>query len=147
MRNVIHASRLVLALAVALGVAVSAWAQTTSTGAFEKLSPGDQKIARALFEAQSTTQSTTQNTSGGTTPLTLDQIAAKKQHTGWGEIFKQMKAQGLVTDKNLGQVVSNFEHHHPELAAKPDNAKPEKLEKIDKPEKIEKPARPEKPGR
>ena len=63
MRNVIHASRLVLALAVALGVAVSAWAQTTSTGAFEKLSPGDQKIARALFEAQSTTQ--TQTTSGG----------------------------------------------------------------------------------
>jgi len=143
MRNVIHASRLVLALTVALGVAVSAWAQTTGTGAFDKLSPGDQKIARALFEAQSTTPSK----SGAATPLTLDQIAAKKQHTGWGEIFKQMKAQGLVTDKNLGQVVSNFERHHPELAAKPDNAKPEKLEKADKPEKIEKPARPEKPGR
>lgn len=119
--------------------------------AFDKLSPGDQKIARALFEAQSTTQ--TQTTSGGATPLTLDQIAAKKSHAGWGEIFKQMKTQGLVTDKNLGQAVSNFERHHPELAAKPDNAKPEKLEKIDKPEKsdkpekIEKPARPEKPGR
>src|SRR5262252_6313074 len=136
MRNVIHASRLVLALTVALGVAVSAWAQTTNTGAFEKLSPGDQKIARALFEAQSTTQ----NTSGGTTPLTLDQIAGKKKasHDGWGQVFKQMKEQGLVTDKNLGQVISSYERNHPELAAKPDHSKPDKLEKPDKPEKMEK---------
>ena len=139
MKNALHTFRLVLAVVVALGVAVNALAQTTGTGAFEKLSPGDQKIARALFEAQ--------KTNGGTAPLTLDQIAARKQHTGWGEVFKQMKAQGLVTDKNLGQAVSNFEHHHPELAAKPDISKPEKLEKPDKPEKIEKPARPEKPGR
>jgi hypothetical protein len=139
MKKALHAFGVVLAVAVALGIAVSAWAQTTGTGAFEKLSPGDQKIARALFEAQ--------KTNGGTAPLTLDQIAARKQHTGWGDVFKQMKAQGLVTDKNLGEVVSNFEHHHPELAAKPDNSKPDKLEKPDKPEKIEKPARPEKPGR
>ena len=139
MRNIVFCSRLVLVVAIALGVTATAWAQTTGTGAFDKLSPGDQKIARALFEAQ--------KTNGGTAPLTLDQIAARKQHTGWGEIFKQMKAQGLVTDKNLGQAVSNFEHHHPELAAKPDVSKPEKLEKPDKPEKIEKPARPEKPGR
>ena len=139
MRNAVHASRLVLAVVVALGFAVSAWAQTTGTGAFEKLSPGDQKIARALFEAQST--------SGGATPLTLDQIAAKKKHTGWGEIFKQMKAQGLVTDKNLGQAVSNFERHHPDVAAKPDVSKPDKIEKPAKPEKIDKPAHPEKPGR
>ena len=148
MKHAIHTSRVVLAVAVALGVAVSAWAQTTGTGAFDKLSPGDQKIARALFEAQPTTQTT-----NGATPLTLDQIAAKKKHTGWGEIFKQMKAQGLVTDKNLGQAVSNFERHHPEVAAKPDNSKPDKvekpdkMEKPDKPEKIDKPARPEKPGR
>ena len=136
MRNVLHASRVVLAVVISLGVAVSAWAQTTNTGAFDKLSPGDQKIARALFEAQ--------KTNGATAPLTLDQIAAKKQHTGWGEVFKQMKAQGLVTDKNLGQAVSNFERHHPEVATKPDVSKPDKVEKPDKPEK---PARPEKPGR
>jgi hypothetical protein len=142
MKNASHTFRLVLAVVVALGVAVNALAQT-GTGAFEKLSPGDQKIAQALFEAQNTTPSK----SGAATPLTLDQIAAKKRHTGWGEVFKQMKAQGLVTDKNLGQAVSNFERHHPELAAKPDNPKPEKLEKTDKPEKIDKPARPEKPGR
>ena len=69
MSNAMHASRVVLAVVVAFGLAVSAWAQT-GTGGFASLSPGDQKIARALFEAQCT--------SGGTTPLTLDQIAAKK---------------------------------------------------------------------
>ena len=143
MSNAMHASRVVLAVVVAFGLAVSAWAQT-GTGAFASLSPGDQKIARALFEAQST--------SGGATPLTLDQIAAKKKegHTGWGQVFKQMKEQNLLTDKNLGQVVSNFERHHPEVAGKPDVSKPDKVEKPDKPEKpekIEKPARPEKPGR
>src|SRR3989441_1929656 len=119
MRTAIHASRFVLAVVVALGVATSAWAQTTGTGAFEKLSPGDQKIARALFEAQTT--------SGGATPLTLDQIAEKKKagHTGWGEGFKQKKAQGLVTDKNPGQGVSSFERHHPQLAGQTDGSKPQ----------------------
>src|SRR5262249_684957 len=132
MRNAIHVSRLVLVVVVALGVAVSGWAQTTGTGAFAKLSPADHKIARARFKAQRRTQ--TQTPSGGTKPLTLDQIAAKKSHTGWGEVFKQMKGQGLVTDKNLGEVVSSFERHHPEVATKPDASKPEKLEKPNKPE-------------
>ena len=75
-------------------------------GAFESLSPGNQKIARALFEAQKTG-------SAGTTPvkpLTLDEIAAKKQSgEGWGRVFKEMKVQGLVRDKNLGQVVSRHQ--------------------------------------
>ncbi len=86
----------------------TAKATTTSTaGAFDKLPPGEQKIAGALFDAQKTT-----STAGAATPLTLDQIAAmKQQHQGWGEVFKQMKAQGLVTDKNLGQVVSRYEQH------------------------------------
>src|SRR3990167_9491342 len=95
-------------------VVVSAQAQTTAppaptAGAFESLSPGGQKIARALFEAQKTTSPP--GTTGGTTttapkPLTLDEIAAKKQAgTGWGRVFKDLKAQGLVQEKNLGQVV------------------------------------------
>lgn len=87
-----------------------AWAQTTGTGAFAQLPPGEQKIARALFEAQSTSASA---------PLTLDEIAAKKQgQQGWGEIFKQMKTQGLLTQKNLGQVVTGFERQHNEGAAR-----------------------------
>ncbi len=78
---------------------------STPTGAFSALSPGNQRIARALFDAQTTGAST--GTSSTATPLTLDQIAAKKQGgEGWGRIFQDMKAQGLVQAKNLGQVVS-----------------------------------------
>ena len=126
----------VLALMLAHG---SVWAQA-------KLAPGDQKIARALFEAQGQGTSTSQ-------PLTLDQIAAMKTDQGWGQVFKDMKSKGLLTEKNLGQVVSNFEKRHPETARadKPDKAaKPDKVEKPEKPskpERMEKPERPEKPGR
>lgn len=117
---------------------VGAWAQTS------KLSPGDQKIVQALFEGQS--QSKT-----GVQPLNRDQIAAMKSSQGWGEAFKEMKSKGLLTQKNLGQVISQFEKKHPELAkveTKAEKAdKPDKLEKTDKPDKLEKPAKPEKPGR
>jgi len=117
-----------------------AGAQTASAGAFDKLSPGEQKIARALFEAQKTSTDPK-----APKPLTLDEIAAKKQgHEGWGRVFKDMKAQGLVTEKNLGQVVSSFERRHPETA-KPEKAG--KAEKREKPEKAEKPDKPEKPER
>ena len=97
----------VIGLAV-LGLATGAYAQKpaspapTTTGAFDKLSIGNQKVASALFQAQNGTTST---------PLTLDQIAAKKQGgQGWGEVFKSMQAQGLVQEKNLGQVVSKYNH-------------------------------------
>jgi hypothetical protein len=130
----------------------NSWAQTTGTGAFAQLSPGNQKIAQALFEAQ--TKSTAPN---APKPLTLDEIAAKKQgHEGWGEVFKDMKAQGLVTQKNLGQVVKSFEsqHHESVKLEKAEKAqKAEKAEKIDKvdrparPERLERVERPERPGR
>jgi len=90
---------------VALGLATGSvvYAQkpaSTTTGAFDKLSIGNQKVASALFQAQSGSTST---------PLTLDEIAAKKQSgKGWGEVFKSMQAQGLVQEKNLGQVVSKY---------------------------------------
>jgi hypothetical protein len=86
-------------------LASGAFAQTTppppssNQGAFDKLSPGNQKIAQALFDAE-------QNDST-TKTLSRDDIAAMKQDgKGWGEIFKDMKQQGLVDAKNLGQVVS-----------------------------------------
>ena len=128
----------IVVLAAVLSLALmqaSAWAQTA------KLSPGDQKIAQALFEAQSKSKS-------GVQPLTRDQIVAMKSQKGWGEVFKDMKSKGLVTQRNLGQVVSEFERRHPEMAkidTKPE--KTDKVEKTDKPDKVEKPAKPEKPGR
>src|SRR5215471_5546769 len=96
-----------LALAAGLMLMASAaLAETTSggSGSFSDLSPGNQNIARALFNAQHAT-------ANGPQPLSLNQIAALKGgHEGWGEVFKQMKAEGLVNEKNLGQVVSGYEH-------------------------------------
>jgi hypothetical protein len=106
-----------LALAIVVSVAAAQTtttqpAQSTSTsnqGAFDKLSPGNQKIARALYDAQPTQQSTGGSTSTSTTRLSLDNIAALKQSgKGWGGIFKDMKANGQLPPdaKNLGQLVS-----------------------------------------
>src|SRR5262249_9566636 len=80
------------------GTGTGAGNQTSSTGAFDKLSPGGQKIATSLFNAQ--------NPSNGTSKMSLDQIAALKGQEGWGRVFKDMKSDGLVQAKNLGQVVS-----------------------------------------
>jgi hypothetical protein len=59
---------------------------TNSTGAFQDLSPGNQRIAQALFNAQ--------RPPSGTHALTLDQIATMKSSEGWGRVFKDMKADG-----------------------------------------------------
>lgn len=81
-------------------------------GAYEQLTPGHQKMARALYDAQVAKPSTApappaaKTPTTGPRPLTLDQIAAMKQSgQGWAEVFRALKAQGLVQEKNLGQVV------------------------------------------
>src|SRR2546422_6169257 len=79
-------------------VSVGAWAQTTGTSAFGQLPPGEQKIARALFEAQT-----------GPTRLTPDQIAEMKGREGWGRVFKQMKEQGLLTQKRSEEHTSELQ--------------------------------------
>jgi hypothetical protein len=117
----------------------SAWAQTGQPA------PSDKKVAQALFEAQG------KGTASGAPPMTLEQIVAmKSRQGGWGQVFKDMKSKGLLTQKNLGQVVSDFERRHPETARADRSDKPAKAEKPDKPEKLEKPdkpAKPERPGR
>lgn len=71
---------------------------------YDALAPGHQKIAQALFLAQTTPADT------ATAPLTLDQIAARRvDGQDWGRIFKDMKAQGLITDKNLARSVIRYE--------------------------------------
>ncbi len=80
-------------------------AQSSNEGAFDKLSSGNQKIVNALFAAEQNT------TPPPTKLLSRDDIAAMKQDgKGWGGVFKSMKAQGLVQEKNLGQVVSQANH-------------------------------------
>lgn len=101
-------------------------------GAYSRLSAGNQKVALALFDAQqahtipatngASTASTASAPSNGAAapatnattpsakPMTLDQIAAQKQGGhAWGEIFQTMRDQGLVQEKNLGQVVSKYQ--------------------------------------
>ena len=93
-------------------------AQTaTVDGAYAKLSPGNAKIVRALHEAQVTNtmpapaESSSTTASAAPRTLTRDQIAAMKSGgQGWGQVFHAMKTQGLLVEKNLGQVVSRYEH-------------------------------------
>src|SRR5258705_9029736 len=82
----------------------------TTSGAYDKLSLGNQKVASALYQAQTSTVPTT---AGGSTqaarPLSLEQIAAKRRSgQAWGQIFREMKALGLVHEKSLGQVVARY---------------------------------------
>ncbi len=73
-------------------------ALNSAPGAFRQLSPGNQKIAQALFDAQKAED-------GG--PFgTLEGIArAKQQGSGWGTVFKQMKADGLIRERSLGRII------------------------------------------
>ena len=94
---------IVVAITLAAGIAAAQSPPPPAPGgAFESLSPGNQKIARAIFDSERRAGPT-----AATTPLSLDEIAAMKQGgKGWGEVFKEMKSQGLVQDRNLGQAVS-----------------------------------------
>lgn len=104
---------LAVSFAAALAIPGAVLADTVSVspapgGAYEQLSTGSQKIALALYEGQKT------NLPAGSQRMTLDQIAAQKKPggEGWGRVFKTMKSQGLVDAKNLGQVVSSYNHRH-----------------------------------
>jgi hypothetical protein len=104
-------------LLLLLGVATTSptGAQTPGlvSGAYERMSTGNQKIARALFDAQAAATTPAPPSSGSTKVLTLDEIAAQKQNgTAWGQVFSAMKSRGLLLERNLGQVVSRYEHQN-----------------------------------
>lgn len=84
-------------------------ATSASKGAFDRLSLGNQKVAAALYYAQSTGVSAN-GTTAASRPLTLQEIAAKRgRGQAWGQIFRELKAQGLVHEKSLGQVVARYQ--------------------------------------
>jgi hypothetical protein len=77
-------------------------ASIPSPTAFESLSAGNKRIATALFEAQTPLD--------GATPLTLEQIAQERRNgQKWGDVFKAMKAQGLIQAETLGQVLGRYD--------------------------------------
>jgi hypothetical protein len=82
-------------------------ASIPSPTAFESLSVGNKRIATALFEAQTT--------AGGATQMTLEQIAQERRNgQKWGDVFKAMKAQGLIQAETLGQVLGRYDRaRHP----------------------------------
>jgi len=98
---------------LATAVATSAEAQSKSATqpemvsvpsrtAFESLSPGNKRIATALFEAQ--------DTAAGAVPMTLEQIAQERRSgRKWGDVFQAMKAQGLIQAETLGQVLGRYD--------------------------------------
>jgi hypothetical protein len=89
-------------------------------GAYERMTPGNQKVARALFDAQAAAFTPVPPASGARTSrmLTLDEIAAQKQSSqGWGQVFQAMRSQGLVQETSLGQVVTRYESQRSRAAA------------------------------
>ena len=105
-----------LLLGVASASPVSAQTPGLVSGAYERLSPGNQKIARALFDAQAAVALPGPNS--GAKTLTLDEIAAQKQGgTAWGQVFHAMKTRGLLHESNLGQVVTRYEHQGTSVSA------------------------------
>lgn len=70
-------------------------------GAYKRLSPGNRRIAEALFERQ------VLDADGTIQAWSLDRIAATKQSgASWGRVFRRMKTDGIVAAKSLGQVIS-----------------------------------------
>jgi hypothetical protein len=93
------------AVGLLLSTAVAGAQSGARRSAYDSLAPGHQKIAQALFLAQTTPADNT-----ASAPLTLDQIAARRvSGQDWGRIFKDMKALGLITDKNLARSVIRYE--------------------------------------
>ncbi|HEX3178848.1 MAG TPA: hypothetical protein VHZ49_19385 [Methylomirabilota bacterium] len=108
--------------------ATTATAQThppvTPVGAYEAMSPGNQNVARALYDAQLVVPPMPSGSSRK--PLTLDQIAVmKKASSGWGQVFRDMQAKGLLLkDKTLAQVVSRYNQTSRPLATSANRATP-----------------------
>jgi hypothetical protein len=101
---------LLLLLGVASASPTDAQTPGLVNGAYERMSAGNQKIARALFDAQAAAVAPAP-TGSNSKALTLDEIAAQKQNgTAWGQVFSAMKARGLLLEKNLGQIVNRYEH-------------------------------------
>ena len=75
------------------------------TGSFDKLSPDDQTVARAIFGAQKTSAPKT---------LSLEQLAYRKLYDrkGWPSIYKDLQRQGLVREKSLNQAMKTFEQRN-----------------------------------
>jgi hypothetical protein len=73
-----------------------------SAGAFERLSPDDKTIARALMDAETLQRP-------DAVAWSLDRIAATRQSaSGWPEVFAKMRADGVMRARSLRQVATTY---------------------------------------
>jgi len=73
----------------------------------EGLSPGNRLIAQALYSAQKSSGAT------GHQPWTLTRVAlARAGGRNWGDVFQQMKQEGVMEAETLGQVVTWYQYHN-----------------------------------
>jgi hypothetical protein len=100
-----------LLLGVASSSPVSGQTPGLVNGAYQRLSPTNQTVARALFDAQAAMALPAPGRGArADRKLTLDEIAAQKQGgQAWGQVFHAMRTRGLLHASNLGQVVSRYE--------------------------------------
>jgi len=63
--------------------------------------PSDSQIAHALFDAQSAPSLPSRKS--------FDEILFMGQHSsGWTQVFKQLKSEGLIQEQTLGHVVARW---------------------------------------
>lgn len=73
---------------------------------YDQLSPGNRLIAQALYNAQKAGSAT------GRQPWSLERVAvARAGGQNWGDVFRQMKQEGLLEAETLGQVVTWYQYH------------------------------------
>ena len=103
---------LLLLLGVASSSPASGQTPGLVNGAYERLSPGNQKVARALFRAQGAMSMPAPGRGASADKkLTLDEIAAQRQEGhAWGQVFHAMRTRGLLHEPSLNQVVSRYDN-------------------------------------
>lgn len=105
-RSLITSTFAIALLAGAPVLAQDAPPPPSNEGAFDALSAGNQKIVSSIYESQLGSA----NDQAGGPLLSRDDIAAMKGDGGWGNTYKQLYDQGLVTHRNLGQAISGYNH-------------------------------------
>lgn len=92
--------------AVEIGSSAVSTAPVLARG-LDGLYHGNRLIAQALYNAQKSTAI------AGHQPWSLDSIAvARAAGRNWGEVFQQLKGDGLVEAETLGQVVTWYQYHN-----------------------------------
>lgn len=74
-------------------------------GSYDQLSPGNRLIAQALYHAQKVVPA------DGPQQWTVERLAgARAGGANWGDVFRQMKLEGLVEAQTLGLVVTWYQY-------------------------------------